>query len=501
MKFQEFINLPERLTLKVEAIKKEFDAYAADELVELGEEILAQLAAMAISVYLKQANQKEVYNDFLIGLFTSKSSTYNAGPIYRWAANMLQEVNPSVSEKLYSYFWEKVEAKEILKPAIHDLALLRNAVMHGFFVLPPERNQEEATKMAAILEEMLGAGLFQSWGNFHFLNELGFNGEWGIEDSQWESLQQTFSFGQLVERIRYELSTAFREEEEAFALEKSEVVFDKIQEVQDFIHQREKGALLIALRPNDKRAACFYKNIYQSIDKEKFNVVHYSLHEAGMTFTADFLLRLISKQTGIKELKKENVKNYQKNNPKKLLVLLKDVHIGLFHEKHVLKLVDELYEYGILLLAVGTNYNYLNRYFNKLIEIPSPILMPNEAEWKADLHNFLRFKGPNKDKREEQKAYQQLVEICQQFLTDLQVQKEVVARHFAEKHNYPMEFVHEVFYVFSPYFNSEKRDFKLDEIDELYQFPKEITESSRIFLSLGRRDVKLEYKHKVLTIN
>jgi hypothetical protein len=32
----------------------------------------------------------------------------------------------------------------------------------------------------------------------------------------------------------------------------------------------------------------------------------------------------------------------------------------------------------------------------------------------------------------------------------------------------------------------------------LYGFPKTMEESSHIFLTLGRRDIKLEYQHKVL---
>jgi hypothetical protein len=45
-----------------------------------------------------------------------------------------------------------------------------------------------------------------------------------------------------------------------------------------------------------------------------------------------------------------------------------------------------------------------------------------------------------------------------------------------------------------------KEDFIKDEVDELYGFPKDITETTVIFLSLGRRDVKLEYKHKTLSL-
>ena len=76
----------------------------------------------------------------------------------------------------------------------------------------------------------------------------------------------------------------------------------------------------------------------------------------------------------------------------------------------------------------------------------------------------------------------------------------VVARRFADKHNFSIEYVHECFAVLDPFLNSGKEDFIKDEVDELYGFPKEITETTAILLSIGRRDVKLEYKHKTLSI-
>ena len=130
-------NLPPRLLHRIEAVQKEDDAYAADELVELGEEILSQLAAMGIAVYLQQEKQKEVFNDFLISLFLSNGHAYNAGPLYRWAANMIKEAEGAEAALLRPFFWGEKDGKEVLNKNIHHLASLRNAVMHGFFVLPP----------------------------------------------------------------------------------------------------------------------------------------------------------------------------------------------------------------------------------------------------------------------------------------------------------------------------------------------------------------------------
>ena len=221
-------NLPPRLIQKIEAVQSEDDAYAADELVELGEEILSQLAAMGIAVYLHQPRQKEVFNDFLISLFLSNGHAYNAGPLYRWAANMIKEVEGTDAELLKPFFWQEKDGKQVLNESVHHLASLRNAVMHGFFVLPPERNREEAQKMEAILEQITGAGLFdKAFGNFHFLDQNGFNGHWNITHSEsWEQFADCHAFGELAKRVSHEYSENFRTEEQAFAMDKTTPILE-----------------------------------------------------------------------------------------------------------------------------------------------------------------------------------------------------------------------------------------------------------------------------------
>ena len=79
--------------------------------------------------------------------------------------------------------------------------------------------------------------------------------------------------------------------------------------------------------------------------------------------------------------------------------------------------------------------------------------------------------------------------------------KPVYARRFADEYNYPMEYVHEIFALLHPWVNSCRAAFQEDKVDELYGFPTEMTEVTPIYLALGRRDVKLEYQHKVLSLN
>ena len=56
-----------RLSRFIGAALNEQEAYAADELVELAEEVLKQIAAVGIAHYLSHGDlHKEVYNDYLV---------------------------------------------------------------------------------------------------------------------------------------------------------------------------------------------------------------------------------------------------------------------------------------------------------------------------------------------------------------------------------------------------------------------------------------------------
>ena len=168
-KYQNSNKLPAPIKDRIKDVLNEDDAYAADELVSLSEEILIQIAAIGISAYLSQSKQKQVYNDFILQLFTSKSHTYNAGPLYRWAANMIKELDDDTSTKIHPLFWDKT----VLNEEINKLSKLRNAVMHGFFILPASRNHEEADHIGKVLTEIIDLDLFclNKEASYHFLSK------------------------------------------------------------------------------------------------------------------------------------------------------------------------------------------------------------------------------------------------------------------------------------------------------------------------------------------
>lgn len=503
-------NLPPRLTQKIRAVEEEKDdAYAADELVQLGEEILSQLAAMGIAVYLQQAKQKEVFNDFLISLFLSNGHAYNAGPLYRWAANMIKEAEGAEAALLRPFFWQEKEGKEVLNKDIHHLASLRNAVMHGFFVLPPERNREEAQYMEAILAQMNQAGLFEKhFGTFHFVDVQGFNGHWNITDAQaWRAFDAQFAFGQLAARVAHEYAPSFRTEEQQFAFEPFEENTNLTKEVATLL-EKGKGALVAWFRPGTDLGAAAYKQFVQQLDTSIYHPVYYALHPNGATFTASFLEQELAKSlyelTNDEKALKDPwkfLKDQKGKLPKKIVVILHDVHVALFSPNHLTNLFNALYDAEIPVLATAWNYPHLKRFFNSSFELKLDNSAVQDTAIQFSLHNYLRFKGPSEEQEAERMAYSQLKEITTKLQHEIEDKQRAVARRFADENKYPIEFVHEAFGILSPFYSRDKESFIQDEIDELYGFPKTIEESSRIFLTLGRRDVKLEYQHKVLHKN
>ena len=504
------LHLPESTIQKVKACLDEDASYAADELVELAEEILSQLASIGFACYLKQSNQKTVYNDFLINLFTSSGHSYNAGPLYKWATNMIKDAEGEDVKTILPFF-------TTYKDEFIRLSSLRNEVMHGFFVLPPERNLKEAEHIAGLLERIADSQIFENLKHqFHFINKDGFNGNWSVSnDADWSLFNNCFQFTELAERISVELSDAFIKEENEFVNSNKVSVEEVNKNAIEFISNNKKGAAAFWHRPNDNNAIQAYQSVVQQLQKdENILPVFYRLQDVGLTLTSTFLLRLLgqamSTDTGNAKYQSETEKTIKNKEliskrKKKPVVVLYGVHIGLFNENHLLKLANTLFDAEIPLIVFGEHYAYLDRYVNQTFSIHSPAYIPNESQWKPALHNYLRFKGPSLEKSDEKEDYDLLCKIMSKLTEELNdVCKteggKVVARRFADKYNYHIEYVHECFAILNPFLQPGKEEFIKDEVDELYGFPKDITETTAIFLSLGRRDVKLEYKHKTLSL-
>jgi hypothetical protein len=491
-----------RLDAFVQAVKREDSQYAADELVELAEEILNQIAAAGIAYYLQSKHQKEVFNDSLIQLFNSSGHDYNAGRIYRWAANMIKHLEDEMPAEHYQFFWKNGQ----LNNDVQHLALLRNEVMHGFFVLPPERNIKEATAIGALLKELKKCSMLNSKVEYHFLSKEGFTGNWNVtHPHQWQNLLGSHSFGQLCERVIHENTDEFwQKENEIF----TEISVPIPAPIKAFVLNNSKGAMAVWVHPHDTISLNLYASLGTWLKQENITFVGYQLHNQGLSYAGSFLLnRLIqvlkSKTDSISKNKKLEAIVQQlrrEDMSKKVVVLLHQIHLALFSPQHVSKLNNFLYENDILLIAVGHHYEHFNSLFNSSITMDYAKETPSNEETLIALHNYLRFKGPSKDRPDEMAEVVLLEQILEKVLSDLSSGHSIYARRFADDHGYDIEYVHEIFALLHPWVNTRRESFEQDTVDELYGFPSTMTEVTPIYLALGRRDLKLEYQHKVISL-
>ena len=496
-----------RIGEKINAVLSEDDKYAADELVELAEETLANIAAIGFAHYVRSHQQKEVYNDFLIQLFTSSGHDYNAGPLYRWAANMVVD-NPEIrANNLLRFFWQAEGEKLVLAEHVHSLAELRNRVMHGFFVLPPEENRRQADSIGKLLIELHESGFFSNVASFHFISNGSFTGHWNIADeSQWVQLMGDNRFGLLVKQILHQRDESFWVTD-ADTIDQLEHQFTPKSFV-DFVTQHQRGAYALWIHSNDPHHQHYVDQMSHWLHQEKdVLTIAYTLQETGISFTAGFLLdRLLQllnktgKSLSSNKKKEDQLKSLRKSHDGKIVVMINQIETALFSSQHVSKLFSLLQELDIMVVAVGQHLEHFNTFFTTTETIPHSPSVPDPAARVSILHNYLRFKGPHADKKEDEQDVQVLKEIMDKLCEGLELGQKIYARRFADEHQYDMEYVHEIFAVLYPWVISTREKFEEDKVDELYGFPSIITETTPIYLALGRRDLKLEYQHKVISL-
>jgi len=492
---------------KINAVLSEDEQYAADELVELAEEILSAIAANGFARYIESDRQKEVYNDFLIELFTSSGHAYNAGPLFRWAANMTKEDPQLLSKNLHRFFWDLHDNKYVLSKAIHSLAELRNRVMHGFFVLPPEENRRQADAIGDLLINLHTSGLFNNTAAYHFIANGHFSGQWNITDtSQWNQLMSELPFGLLVKQILHQRGEAFWSTAQNTDHHPHQQFIPA--SFVDFVTNKQRGAYALWIHPNDQQQDDYFSNMVSwLLQQPDILTIAYTIQETGISFSSGFvldrLLHLLNKTnnplSGGKK-KEEHFKTLRLTHHGKIVVVINSIETALFSAQHVSKLFSLLQEHNILVVAVGHHLEHFNTFFSTTETIAHPPVVPDPKVRINILHNYLRFKGPHADRKEDAVDVQTLREIMDKICDGLQSGQKIYARRFADEHQFSIEYVHEIFAVLYPWVLNTREKFEEDTVDELYGFPSTITETTPIYLALGRRDLKLEYQHKVISL-
>ena len=214
------------------------------------------------------------------------------------------------------------------------------------------------------------------------------------------------------------------------------------------------------------------------------------------------LLKGLGLQTDVNEPKKKiisEVKKLKNNEKKQLLILINNIHLVPFASDHITSQMKFFKESKIHFIGIGQEYEHLNSIFSQKVNLrEKQNEIPNETEIDQLIKNHTRHRGPFENEND----YTNLKNIIRLICERLQSNQPVIARQLADEQKTDIEMINEALYVLYPYFKydqiGEDNNYKKDELDELYGFPKTQTETSSIFLTIGRRDIDLEYKHKIL---
>jgi hypothetical protein len=500
------MSIPKRIKNLIKRVLNEQDEDAADEIIALSEEILGHIAARGFLIYLRHDQQKQVHMDFLLNLF-SIPMHHNAGPLYRQSVEMVRDCPALNSDFIESIYRENGKYHE----RIHHFSDLRNRVMHGFFVLPPEENQEEAQHLGELLKELSSAGFFDETDDLHFFGKDGFTGRWSINtEDEWRKLsEKSWEFGSLCQTIVEQKKESFWEEHRESITKGNRE--NAPEEIKYFVNSNQKGSFALWVHPTDRNRHSLFADVgaWLSSQSETLTIA-YRMEDVGITFSMGFLIeRLVAlldpsgKSAGKKDKPKERLQNLRKNDHRKIVVLIDMFNTALFSPDHVSQSKEFLSDNNILLIAIVHRYSHLERFFNKSLAtgIRNAAGIPPSKERKYLLENYLRFKGPFEERKEDWDDYNKLRLILEDVCNLLQNGVEVIARRYADKNGHSIESVHEVFAVLQPWIPHIRRPFEEDMIDEILGYPSAITETTPIYLTLGRRDLKLEYRHRMLILH
>jgi hypothetical protein len=525
------VDLPisDRLKARIASLRDELESHpdkAADEVVELTDEILRNLAAAGFVHYLKNNGQSDSHNDALLSRLLSTEGV-NAAPLYKQAAAAVLDTDPSPSgdPAFLRFFGTMGKQIEFHSEAMY-FAQLRNQLMHGFFVFPPHKNIEDAERAGKFLLDLHQSGLFENLGDYHFWNQNGFSGQWAVSDAgDWKKLESDTAFGQIARQVAMEKSEAFWQEQRGRFSAPDEAHLPA--ELVDIFRGNpllNVGAIGCWFHPNDRaRQEATFAAIGHWLYQQDWTVVAYALNEKGISFSGDFLLdrlaHVLSGPAGFEQknsTSKERVRSFRKptnndkNKPaviqpiKPAVVLVDAVHLALFSPNHLTRLAEFLREQKIWLIATGHRYEHFDRIFTKHISFQLAPTVPGRDERRTLLANYLRFRGPYHDRRNKPDEVDQLLQILDELCDRIESGQQVQARPFADElatddPGATLEQVLEVFALLSPWLQVERSAFAEDEFDELYRIPSNWTETSPVYLALGRRDLYLEYKHKAIT--
>ncbi len=486
--------------------------FRADELLALSNEILAQVAAYGVWMYIRKGAycQNREGNEFILHNIFLNDRHENPGKIFRSVCKLVAGIRDAVDVDLLVPF---VDGSELNRDLV-GLCDFRNRLLHGFFIQPASRNIQMGEHIDKILENLASTGMFSCTDDLHFWNNDGFTGTWGIRDrSDWEKFDSRLSFCTMMRKAASEIyhhedcdssgpNPVFESDLELLTRVKGPKCEGGTKS-----HPKDRVLQPILSRvvwfhPDDKaRQFEYYKRCVSTLSNDPdILLLEYDIDNEGIGYTSYLLLRRLHALLGGDILKKdikESVRKRRSIEKRNVVILLNNIHVAPYDQGHLTSLLPFLKSIEVHFIGLGWQYELHRTLLIDFVDERMDMdTIPDEDSMRILFDNHRRYRGPMKGGKE----YESLIEVMAAICDKLRCGKPVVARRFSDETGWDIELIHEAFSILYPRFRykGDEMEFKRDETHALYGYPVMRTEATSIFLSLGRRDVKLEYRHKTL---
>ncbi len=269
-----------------------------------------------------------------------------------------------------------------------------------------------------------------------------------------------------------------------------------------------RESLYVTFHPADETdQSHFFENAFSILkDNNHVECIAYNIDSDGIMYTSYYLIKAICSKLNIPIPKKDAtkklasaIKSLQKEKNKNLVILINNIHLAPFASDHITTMMKLFRGCNIRFIGVGHEYEHINSLFSMREDFrKGKNIIPNQGQTDQLIHNHTRHRGPFENDAE----FVALNQIIQRICKRLEDKKPVIVRKLAGELHTDIELVNEAMYILYPYVkysqSGDESNYEKDKVHDLYGFPETQTETTSIFLALGRRDIELEYKHKIM---
>ena len=512
--------LPVQLKERINNYLEEDLCYAADEVVDLAEATLAFINALSIMVYIRQKNTDDRLNQEVVELLFG--GHLNPGALYRsTVTGLLRKMKGTATGNTLSKRF--MDETDNYRTDMNGLSELRNQIMHGLFVLPPDKNEENMEMICSLIEELFSDGQL----NLKVVNKIPYHNDIDLRpifyidnkghirhhdvysnglENAIEVLVDSGDFFEIFNQTSKELSLDFlNDKPETISGEKTDnyILTDIQEKTIKFI---KTGAGHLWITADQYNCQNISNSIKETLENNGYNISNWRAENTGLRYSQLLLLKVVAKMLGIAPKSnslnglENTISKCSKANKEKVVIIIDNAHKRQFSKDSFLQSVDFLYKQGIRIICLSPYYGTMFQYFNHHIAIRPKGIKRMSSLLRFNLfEDYLYDSGLlNNENTIEKQHLLHLSKAVDKLWAEVKETPYVTLRKMADgNEEFTSVLIEEAANLLSPVLIHDSIEFEPTQWDILLDNPKINSESSYIFQILGRTDINLDYKARI----